>query len=939
MATPTASFADKYLLAVETDTKAKKGGGTSGLELEWNLYDSRFRPLRFQIVDGERVSFIDYLRDRYIPDWLAPQNKPEVYQWMTEWMTRPYYSPVLTAYEGWLLEACLLNALAAASADLGERLYAYHGNMLYPVEGSRDDIPGSWNLARRRYLERCVDLHGANLATAGTHINVSLPETLLSWDFMHMPESERGNGHLDSYKNKVYIEGTRLMRAFAALSIAVMASTPLRVDTRTGEPLVVLTEVDSNRNLIFPNDRTLDVPDLYRSYQDYVMISYDLVRRGVRFGNNNWTPVRARSFAEPVERIISITSDQLQELYLRGIYPGEQTVSLDEMARHIEEANLRARIDIPMSRVELRTDEWGHDLDLDIAHLALVELLLIRFYADPTFARAFRYDVEDIARARRNESAAATHGLRAEIENPFTGKPIQMRAFLGWTLEQVRPLAQALDRWKLLEPLVEMHNGRPNTAEKMRARIRKEIGDSVIVPLDTLRMLTEEREATVRREVENIAAALRSMPAGESDKLRDLLQKAREDARRQPATARVHFQAEEHPVISVSYPDKTSEIIDLAERLIRIPSVTNSPNERLDEVARASHLIHDYLTSAGVQVRVFDQGKYPALLAYFPEKFKAPVMLGGHFDVVEPQPDDSQFRPQVEGDYLWGRGSADMKTVVATYLVWMKDQMRQPDPKPGINLLLVGNEENGEAEPMGTPHVLARLEAEQNYLPLLFVAGERSGEKGDELLGEVCTENRGVVRFRLVAHGEAGHTGTAQAGADLTDQLLEAREKLVSVLESRLTLSAEGSWRSAYRFPFLNIGQPGVYNIAAARGELGVEVRPIPQDDVTALMVEVEKVAGETGLELVVEVKDPGVACSPDNPHLLNLLEAIRESCGQEPVIGKKLPATSGRFAPKGQAVVWGQTGIGPHAADERHYIPSIEPYYRALNALARRYV
>jgi hypothetical protein len=33
--------------------------------------------------------------------------------------------------------------------------------------------------------------------------------------------------------------------------------------------------------------------------------------------------------------------------------------------------------------------------------------------------------------------------------------------------------------------------------------------------------------------------------------------------------------------------------------------------------------------------------------------------------------------------------------------------------------------------------------------------------------------------------------------------------------------------------------------------------------------------------------------------------------------------------------VVWGQTGIGPHAAGERHYIPSIDPYYRALDAFA----
>ncbi len=42
-----------------------------------------------------------------------------------------------------------------------------------------------------------------------------------------------------------------------------------------------------------------------------------------------------------------------------------------------------------------------------VANLALKHLLLMRFYADPRFARAFRYDAEDIARARRNEEQAA----------------------------------------------------------------------------------------------------------------------------------------------------------------------------------------------------------------------------------------------------------------------------------------------------------------------------------------------------------------------------------------------------------------------------------------------------------------------------------------------------------------------------------------------------
>jgi len=91
------------------------------------------------------------------------------------------------------------------------------------------------------------------------------------------------------------------------------------------------------------------------------------------------------------------------------------------------------------------------------------------------------------------------------------------------------------------------------------------------------------------------------------------------------------------------------------------------------------------------------------------------------------------------------------------------------------------------------------------------------------------------------------------------------------------------------------------------------------------------------GIEAQFSVMENGVACDKDNPALKTLIEAVKQaSGGEEPQLGRKLPGTSARFAPGGQAVVWGQSGIGPHAKNEAHYIPSIEPYYRSLNKLAK---
>jgi succinyl-diaminopimelate desuccinylase len=942
---PSQKFADKYLLAVEQAVKEKPSGGLNGFEQEWNLLDEDLRPLLTVGAGPSQQSFVDYLRAQCVPAWQAQFSQLEVFHWMIEWATRPYYSPRGAIYEARLMEASLINALHRAGVNFGERLHYWHGNLLFLTDIGHHSIPGNWAIAKRRYLEKCVDLFDGTLAVAGIHTNLSLPDPLFAWDFMHLPPTERGDQHLDEYKSEFYITASRLLRAFASLFIATSASTPMQAEVRGGRAVVALTEHDSVRNLTFPNPPTIDLPDLYRSYNDYLQISYDLVRRGVRFGNNNWTPTRARSFAEPVERIISTTSDQLASLYARGLFAAGEATPPDEMALQIEKQNLMARINLPMGRVEIRTDEGGHALDLDIANLTLKHLLLLRIYSDAKFARGFRYDREDIGRARANENLAARHGLRAEIENPLTGKPVSMRAFLKWTLNEVKSLAEALNLWNDLNPLVEMSEGGRNTSEKLRARLQMELGENDEVPLSVLKELFYEHEAQIKADVERIASDYGSL-GSDATKIAEYLQRSREVVRQIP-TAPIRFRPRTQAVIEISYPNKTAEILDLAQQLIRIPSVTASPNERLDEVQRAGSLIYDYLRNAGLDLKYFD-GKYPAVYAKFPMPSKEhrgnvsgvqaqlgnEILLTGHFDVVEPEPDDSQFTPRIEGDYLWGRGSADMKTVVATYLVWMKDVMKSGKAFPNISLMLVGNEENGEAEAWGTPYVLKEL----NLIPSLFIAGERTGEKGNELFGEICVENRGVMRFDVIGRGAKGHSGVAGTG-DLSEKLIVARAALNEIFAKHLTLKSPDGWQSQAKFPFINVGTPGVYNVTAGEGILGVEIRPIPQDDVEGLKSKVEEYCVANGLELCMNVMENGVACDPNNPALKALVEAVKQAsagANAEPRVGKKLPGTSARFAPGGQAVVWGQSGLGPHAKDERHYIPSIEPYYKSLSELAK---
>ena len=166
---------------------------------------------------------------------------------------------------------------------------------------------------------------------------------------------------------------------------------------------------------------------------------------------------------------------------------------------------------------------------------------------------------------------------------------------------------------------------------------------------------------------------------------------------------------------------------------------------------------------------------------------------------------------------------------------------------------------------------------------------------------------------------------------------MQLRAALLDLFADHLSLTAAdgGSWRTAAHFPFMHLGEPGVFNISAAEGLLGVEVRPVPEDDLPALCESLQRLADEHGARLELLCQEAGISCPADNRYRAALETAVADVSGQPAVIGKKLAGTSARFAPGGNAVIWGQSGCGPHARDERHFIPSILPYLAVLDRFA----
>ena len=113
----------------------------------------------------------------------------------------------------------------------------------------------------------------------------------------------------------------------------------------------------------------------------------------------------------------------------------------------------------------------------------------------------------------------------------------------------------------------------------------------------------------------------------------------------------------------------------------------------------------------------------------------------------------------------------------------------------------------------------------------------------------------------------------------------------MAILGSHLTLNSSDGWQSQLRMPFIQVGTPGMYNVTPDYGLLGVELRPIPQDNLEDIQAELDKVLPvEHELELKVHVMENGIICSPSNPYLTALINTVRTLSGTEPKIGRKLP-------------------------------------------------
>jgi acetylornithine deacetylase/succinyl-diaminopimelate desuccinylase-like protein len=226
--------------------------------------------------------------------------------------------------------------------------------------------------------------------------------------------------------------------------------------------------------------------------------------------------------------------------------------------------------------------------------------------------------------------------------------------------------------------------------------------------------------------------------------------------------------------------DLQDETIDVLQSLIRFDTVNPPGNER-----PAIEYLEAYLADAGFSTETLGVSEdRPNLIATLEGESEGPTLVYlGHVDTVLAAAAEWTHDPWsgvLDGGFLWGRGALDMKSQVAAEAVAGAALAREGwrPARGALKLIFVADEETG-----GDVGARWLTENHPDKVRCDMLLNEGAGSTFDydgiRRYG-VCCGEKGIFRFKLTAHGAAGHASLPKTGDNALLKLGPVLQKLSS---------------------------------------------------------------------------------------------------------------------------------------------------------------
>jgi acetylornithine deacetylase/succinyl-diaminopimelate desuccinylase-like protein len=431
------------------------------------------------------------------------------------------------------------------------------------------------------------------------------------------------------------------------------------------------------------------------------------------------------------------------------------------------------------------------------------------------------------------------------------------------------------------------------------------------------------------------------------------------------------------------------EVTRLLTEYVRIDT-SNPPGD----TRKAADFLASILDREGIPVTRYESAPGKAIIyarlkaTTSPPAGKA-ILLLHHMDVVpadRAQWKTDPFRPTIQGNELWGRGSMDMKGQgIAQLLAFLRLKREHVPLSRDVILLAEPDEEVGGA--LGARWMIANhfAELDPEYVIDEGGFGSRDLFAPGRLVYGVSVAEKKIVWLKLRAEGVAGH-GSQPTDQNPNDRLVKALARLLStdsatggargqqsadgarafqasggarrepsvldVMQAKVGAFAQNKFTNAIQRSTISVtwfrsgvGDPPKINVIPSVAEAGLDCRVLPGTTKDQWIAEIERRLGDSSIkiELINESDDP-IVTTADSPLFRNIEAAITRRHRDAVVTPILIPygTDSNAFRPKGvksygifPAILSGETVASMHGDGE--HVPldgvaeAVDVFFEAL--------
>ena len=350
-------------------------------------------------------------------------------------------------------------------------------------------------------------------------------------------------------------------------------------------------------------------------------------------------------------------------------------------------------------------------------------------------------------------------------------------------------------------------------------------------------------------------------------------------------------------------------MIELLQNLIQIKSISPKDNGCFD-------LIDKELQSLNFKLERINYQNIENLYATIGTSGKLFCFLG-HTDVVPSGPEDKwkypPFSATIDGDLLYGRGTADMKAPVAAFIESVKEFLNLEEKLNFRLAILLTSNEEGTSKDGFIDKIIDKMIQDNEIIDFCLVGEPTSSEKVADC---VRVGRRGSLGGHLKIYGKQGHIAYPEK---VVNPILLSGD-LISELNKKIWDSGNISFDpTSFQISNINAGT-GAHNVVPGELELTFNFRFSPESSEKSLKSDFESILNKLKLNYDLDWDLNGNPYYTEGKFFRDIVSnSIKEVTGYIPELNAKGGTSDGRFVAKmnSEIIELGPVNKSIHQIDE----------------------